>query len=178
MMHPCVVHADFETFSTSGSDRILNKQTNLASHAYHTVTRGWEVSACHQYHLKREIDGDLCVDFLQSLLKLHAEYSTQGAKKKMIMTEDDERRHGQALRCMFCKKAFRKKSCRHHDHVTGKYVGAACSECNLAVRHPTDIPVVFHNGRNYDFNFIIQGIKKLQHMNPNQWISYNPFQAR
>ena len=49
---------------------------------------------------------------------------------------------------------------RDHDHYTGKYRGAAHSICNLRYKIPKDIPVVFHNGSNYDFNLIITELAK------------------
>ena len=38
----------------------------------------------------------------------------------------------------------------------GKYRGAAHSTCNLKFSVSSEIPVVFHNGSNYDFHFIIK----------------------
>ena len=45
---------------------------------------------------------------------------------------------------------------RDHCHYTGKYRGAVHSICNLKYNIPNKIPVVFHNGSNYDYNFIIR----------------------
>ena len=39
---------------------------------------------------------------------------------------------------------------------TGKYRGAAHSICNLKFNMPNEIPVVFNNGLNYDYHFIIK----------------------
>ena len=45
---------------------------------------------------------------------------------------------------------------RAHCHYKGKYRGAAHSICNLKFDVPSEIPVVFHNGSNYDYDFIIK----------------------
>ena len=45
---------------------------------------------------------------------------------------------------------------RDHFHYTGKYRGAVHSICNLKFNMPNEIPVVFHNGSNYDYHFIIK----------------------
>ena len=37
-----------------------------------------------------------------------------------------------------------------------KYKGAVHSICNLKFNLPNEIPVVFHNGSNYDYHFIIK----------------------
>ena len=51
-----------------------------------------------------------------------------------------------------------KKYCkvRYHCHYTGEYRGAAHSICNSKYSVPTRIPIVFHNGFNYDYRFIIK----------------------
>ena len=49
-----------------------------------------------------------------------------------------------------------KKNVRHHCHYTGKFRGAAHSECNLRYKVPKEISVVFHNGSTYDYHFIIR----------------------
>ena len=55
-----------------------------------------------------------------------------------------------------------KKYCkvRDHCHYTGEYRGAAHSICNLKCSVPKRIYIVFHNGSNYDYDFIIKEFKK------------------
>ena len=45
---------------------------------------------------------------------------------------------------------------RFHCNYTGEYRGAAHSICDLNYSMPKRIPIVFHNGSNYDYNFIIK----------------------
>ena len=49
---------------------------------------------------------------------------------------------------------------RDHNHYGGIYRGAAHSLCNLRYSTQVDIPVIFHNGSNYDFNLIITELAK------------------
>ena len=49
---------------------------------------------------------------------------------------------------------------RDHCHYTGKYSGAAHKICNLMYKTPREIPVIFHNGSNYDYHLIIKGLAK------------------
>ena len=49
---------------------------------------------------------------------------------------------------------------RVHCHYTGKYRSAAHNICNLRYKVPKEIPVVFHNGSTYDYNFIIKELVK------------------
>ena len=54
---------------------------------------------------------------------------------------------------------------KHHkikDHClyTGKYRGAAHNICNLRYKIPKEIPIVFHNGSTYDYDFVIKELVK------------------
>ena len=55
-------------------------------------------------------------------------------------------------------KQIFKRYCKVRDHCcyTGEYRGAAHSICNLKYSVPKKVPVVFHNGSNYDYHFIIK----------------------
>ena len=52
------------------------------------------------------------------------------------------------------KKIYRKV--RDHWHFTGRGNGATHSMGNLRFNVPKEIPVVFHNGSNYNCHFIIK----------------------
>ena len=56
------------------------------------------------------------------------------------------------------KHARDKKYCkvRDHCHYTGEHKGAAHSICNLKYCVPKDIPIVFHNGSDFIYHFIIK----------------------
>ena len=55
-------------------------------------------------------------------------------------------------------KKYRKV--RDHCHYTGEYRGAAHSICNLKCSVPKKIPIVCHNGPNYDYHFIIKELEE------------------
>ena len=70
--------------------------------------------------------------------------------------------------CYICNEKFEnknlkdKKYCkvRDHCHYTREYRGAAHSICNLKYTVPKKSPIVFHNGSNYDYHFIIKELAK------------------
>ena len=69
-------------------------------------------------------------------------------KKKNCIDEDN-------------KKEFRKiQKVRDHCHYTGKYRGAAHSNCTLNYKIPKEIPVVFHNASTYDYHFIVKQLAR------------------
>ena len=96
----------------------------------------------------------ICKDFIK-----HATKIINHEKKEMIplANEENQSYHEQ------CRKEFstdddNKKSHKVRDHCqfTGKYRGAAHNICNLRYKTPKVIPVIFHNGSNYDYHFIIK----------------------
>ena len=89
-------------------------------------------------------------------------------KKEIIPLTDEENKSCKKQKaCYICKKGFstdddNKKyhKVRDHCHYTGKYRGAAHSICNLRYKTSKEIPIVFHNGSTYDYNFIIKELAK------------------
>ena len=52
--------------------------------------------------------------------------------KNVIMTEEDEINYKAADHCHICEKIiFNNDKVLDHDHITGKYRGAAHNECNI-----------------------------------------------
>ena len=76
----------------------------------------------------------------------------------MLFTED-KLYHGANDICHICNKNCVNKV-RDHCHQTGRYRGPACNICNLNYKHQNFIPVIFHNGKGYDFNLLFNEIFK------------------
>ena len=76
------------------------------------------------------------------------------------LTEQEKILHANANICFICEKSYGNDKnnikIRDHCHYTGKGRGPAHSACNLQYKVPKSIPVVFHNGSNYDFHIIIK----------------------
>ena len=92
-------------------------------------------------------------------------------KKETISTNEEKESYENQKNCHICEKEFctdknnekefkLKQKVRDHDHYTGKYRGAAHSNCNLRYKIPREIPVIFHNGSTYDYHFIIKKLAK------------------
>ena len=90
--------------------------------------------------------------------------------KPMVMSEAEAKRHTKAKNCYACGVKFgtyltnakgektKVTSCRDHCHITGKYRGAACDKCNLRMRVPNFIPVLFHNLEGYDSHLFVKSL--------------------
>ena len=66
--------------------------------------------------------------------------------------------------CRTAACAF-KDSVRDHDHMTGKYRGAAHNECNFKLKlnpKTMPIPVLFHNLKGYDGHLLMQAMARVQ----------------
>ena len=80
------------------------------------------------------------------------------------LTEADKKSYRKQTFCHICKKEFsnngyRKKYFKLWEqcHYTGKYSGAVHNlKCNLRYKKPKEIPLLFLNGCNYDYYFLIK----------------------
>ena len=104
-------------------------------------------------------------EFIFKMKELEAELTPLvKAVEPMVMTKQDEKDFKCAKTCCFCKKPLGDDRVRDHDHLTGKYRGAAHNSCNLEEgkkrkRH-YQIPVFFHNLKGYDSHLIMSEIGK------------------
>lgn len=69
-----------------------------------------------------------------------------------------------ASHCHLCGLKFEKKhdKVRNHDHITGKFFGAAHLNCNLHFKQVEFIPVILHNLRGFDAHIIMQRLGKFK----------------
>ncbi len=111
--------------------------------------------------------GKLFVETLSEDLK--PIYKILKTPKPMIMSESEKDQHKKSDSCYACGIGFKtdrvndktkKKEkiikCADHCHITGKYRGAACDKCNLRMRVPKFVPVLFHNLEGYDAHFSLK----------------------
>ena len=78
----------------------------------------------------------------------------------MVMTKEDWRSFHKASRYHICGKDLGADKVSDHDHMTGRFRGAAHNECNLNFNLTGKIPVVFHNLLGYDSHLIMSAIGK------------------
>ena len=55
---------------------------------------------------------------------------------------------------MFKKKKYHQF--RDHCHYSEEYRGVAHNICDLKYNEPKEIPIIFHNGSNYDYHIIMK----------------------
>ena len=92
--------------------------------------------------------------------------------KPIVMTDSEKDQHKKTESCYACgiefkatrvnektKKEEKVIKCADHCHITGKYRGAACDKCNLRMRVPKFVPVLFHNLEGYDAHLFVKSLR-------------------
>ncbi len=179
---PFVVYADFECFvkplETEEKDPTQSYTTQYQSHVPsgfcyvikcmdETVYSTKTVLRTASY--EGEDMGKLFVETLSEDLK--PIYEILKNPKPMVISESEKDQHKKTKNCYACgdefgmlrvnersKKEEKVIKCRDHCHITGKYRGAACDKCNLRMRVPKFIPVLFHNLEGYDSHLFVKSL--------------------
>jgi len=113
------------------------------------------------HHYEHHFGEDSPTWFLNRLAEIEDQCMTLLLNpERLIMTAEDIQRFQSAKECYLCRKAFREQDVkvRDHDHVTGKFRGAAHQVCNLQLRRQYKIPVFFHNFRGYDGHLLVAAL--------------------
>ena len=136
---PFVIYADFESYLVKCDQQPLNPSISFTQKTQERKPSGFcytVVSEVENYDTPPIVyRGEDAVDtFLDHLLR--EEKRIKGILKHVVRVRD-------------------------HCHLTGRYRGAAHSDCNLNYKFSNRIPVVLHNLRGYDSHLIMQGLGKL-----------------
>ena len=81
------------------------------------------------------------------LLTKEKQKSCENVKFGYICKEKIKHKHAEYRK--YCKV-------KDHCHYTGEYRSATHSICNLKYSAPKETAILFHNGSNYDYHFIIK----------------------
>ena len=85
-----------------------------------------------------------------------------------LLTKEQQGSYENAKICYICKENFENKYLKdrkyrkvgHHCQYTRKYRETAHTICNSKYSVSKKIPIVFHNGFNYDYHFMIKEFKE------------------
>ena len=77
----------------------------------------------------------------------------------MIFGKKEKELYDSATVCHICEGELGNDRGRDHCHLTGKYRGAAHSNCNLNYKVPKFFPVIFHNLSGYDSHLFVKKLR-------------------
>ena len=156
---PYIIYADLESLieKIDGCANIPEKSSTTKLGEYipceYSMSTIWVFSNIENKHILHR--GEDC---MKKSWTEHAENNVTVNKKKEL------RSHQDAKVCYICGKIIFQKLANSksyqkvtdHCHYTDKYGGATYGICNLRFNVLSEILVVFHNGSNYDYHFIIK----------------------
>ena len=107
-------------------------------------------------------------------------------QEPMEMTVDEQEQFDGATNCHTCSEEYDDDdviACRHHDHVTGKYLAAVRQVCNLQLEpsklktnwnnkflwNQFFVPVICHNMKGYDSHHILKHLSPIFKENPDEF---------
>ena len=154
---PFAVYADFECFLPPVDNKIgqgtVQYQRHTPSGFCYTITCMDDTIYKPKtvlYTIQKE-DEDIGSTFVKSLEKdLAKVYDILTTTVPIRMTDEDELAFQNAEKCYACQESLGDDRVRDHCHLTGKYRGPAHSKCNLKMKTPMFVPVLFHNLEGYD----------------------------
>lgn len=167
---PFVIYADFETLNTKISNCIPDPQHSGTTLVMKLEVCGYAykvVCADSRYTKPTVIyrGSDASYKFIESLLEEQKEIEQiLNNVESMIITTADAAEIDNASFCCLCKRDFTpydktySKVVRHHDHLTGKFIGMAHSKCNLKCRQDKCTRMIFHNLKKFDAHISCQSV--------------------
>ena len=179
MKVPFAIYADLECLLEKMNTCMNNPNESYTIKIIKHTSSGYSIfTSCSFDESKNKLNyyrGKDCMKKFCKDLRIHATRIINYEKKKIIpLTPEEKINYNDHKVCYICKKEFdtidtvepssleREKNykVRDHCHYTSKYRGAAHNVCNLRYQVPKEIPVVFHNGSTYDYDFIIKELVK------------------
>ena len=165
---PFVIYADFESIlrhidNVNKATRLIQKHEICAAAALLVSNNGDVPSRYAIFAGKQTLTEFLnkliewereCIDYLKHMFP-------------MRLTRAQEEAFDRATECYLCRHPFtpgerKGDKVRDHDHLTGKFLGAAHNLCNIKRPVVYQIPVFFHNFRGYDSHLIVHAFQQFQ----------------
>lgn len=165
--HPLCIYADFESALKLALKQASQKTKNTEVLQEHdAIGCGFQVICRGNDKLNeyRSFVGNNAHDwFIDHLIQKADEYSQfLNVNTPYALSEEERLAFEMDTQCHLCGGSFSdtdelRKVC-DHNHVTGKYRGPAHNKCNLLLRMPNFVPVVFHNLTGYDGQYILNSL--------------------
>ena len=165
---PFIIFADFECLTKT----IHNQKNHTLYYQEHIPSEAALVVSAPGHRLDGHFEhfvGPTCAaQFIQAVGTLAGRLIRELLKHEPVaMTAADRAAFNSAASCHVCGHRFTtdaQDKYEHkvidHDHVTGRFKGAAHTRCNLLLRQMYRVPVVFHNLKKYDGHIVTMAAAK------------------
>ena len=175
---PFVAAPDFETMTVEIDEAdIDNKSTIKKTHVHKVYSVCLKMSCIYNIVCGKKSDNNMklfrgteeqCMKKLFSWLKELSIIvkTTLEIKEPIIWGNGDREKYEAATRCYSCNQEFSElieenHKVADHCHYSGYFRGAACNNCNIQLKFDEyKLPVYFHNGKGFDFHFLVQNMGK------------------
>ena len=167
---PITIFFDFEATNTEKDKKC--KKCDIEGCSHKTINMFSQIPFCYGVvivsrtgdvlHQNVFVGENAAEVFLAELLDLEESLlAIVNEKFDLNMSQKNEQDFQDATKCHICDHEFKKSDLkvRDHDHLNGKFLGAAHNLCNLLRKETKLIPVLSHNMTGYDSHFIIKALK-------------------
>ena len=167
---PSIIYADLESLIKRIDGCKNNFEETSTTKVDEHIPSGYSMSPIWTFDgIENKHDVYRCEDLMKKSCESLGEHSVKIVifkKKEMIALTNWQ--YEKTKICHISKKKFEHKyindkryhKVKGHCNYTDKYRGAAHKICNLKHSIPEKKPVVFHNGSNYHYHFIIKELAK------------------
>ena len=84
------------------------------------------------------------------------EIITNHFNKELIMTTQDEEIYNNSQICWIRREDLNTDKGKDHCHIAGKFRGASHNQCDLKLKIPKKLTIIFHNLEGYDGHIIFK----------------------
>lgn len=154
----CIVCQKMKCACEASYTDVLTKQKAIG-YSFVVLNNNEEIIHEHSFYGEKANE-----NFIQHILDEEQRWikNMLSKSKPMVFTKNDERNFEKTQNCYMCGISFDGTvvKCRDHSHQTSEFLGAACQSCNLRKQRPKKLKIFAHNGSRYDFQFIVQALKR------------------
>ena len=167
------IYVDFECLLVKHDSYSNNPYNSYSKNISTHVPSGYSICVVNEYkdnyhtHYRGE---DCMIKLSKKLIEIGNEICNEEKHPEDDLTLDEEMKYANAEICYICEKSFNTnkkskyyknyKKVRDHCRYTGKYRGSAHSLYNLSLSEQRDIPIILHNGSNYNFHLLMKDLAK------------------